>query len=298
MSTQVAGDLAPRPSPRPAPLWIRVLRVLLLSVLGLVGYVVLFEENLIYFPARYPEGNYAASAFPGGPRDVEFVASDGVRLHAWFCPLEKPLATVLLCHGNAGNLTHRLEIVHALARVGIQTFLFDYRGYGKSEGKPGEAGLYLDGQAAYDALLDQPGIDPARVFLWGESLGGGVVVQTALDRPVGGIILQSCFSSIRRMAREHYPGLHWFARTKFDNRAKLPAVQVPVLVVHGRDDTLISFAHAEDLFAAAREPKWLYPVDAADHNDVLYVGGQALLDRIVRFVSEEAPAARAGGAGR
>ncbi len=254
-----------------------------------------FEEKLIYYPVRHPEGLYAASSRPGGPRDVDLVAEDGVRLHAWLREPAAPVATFLFCHGNAGNLTHRLDILERLAAAGIRTFIFDYRGYGRSEGKPGEEGLYRDARAAYDRLAAEPGVEPGRIFAYGESLGGAVAAQLTLDRPCAGVILQSTFRSLRAIGRETFPVLHLLARHRFETEAKLARIAAPVLVVHGEADTLIGPHHARRLHEAAREPKWLHLVPRADHNDLWEVGGRDLVLRLRRFATEDAarPVARA-----
>lgn len=249
-----------------------------------------FEEKLIYYPTRHPDGYYDAARLPDGPRDVEFASSDGVRLHAWFLDPPGAVATFLHCHGNAGNLTHRWGILVRLAAAGVRTFIFDYRGYGRSEGKPGEEGLYRDALAAYDTLAAQPGVAPERIFLYGESLGGAVATQLALERPCAGLILQSTFLSLAAIGRETFPLLYRLARHRFDTVAKLPEVRAPVLVVHGAADTLIGVHHGRGLFAAAREPKWMHEIPDADHNDVFEVGGRELLLRLRRFAVEDVAA--------
>lgn len=267
----------------------RAARSALVIVLFVAAFFMWFETRLIYFPEKYPAGYYGLLATHAEARDVDLVAADGTRLHGWFLPVPRPVATFVFCHGNAGNLTHRVDIAERFAERGIQTLLFDYRGYGRSEGEPGEAGLYLDGAAALAWARRQPDIDPQRIFLYAESLGGGVATALAAEGKVAGLVLQSCFRSMRGIARDHYPVIHLLARTRFDNEAVLARVAVPVLVIHGRRDTLIDFRHAEALFAAAREPKWLFPVPEAEHNDIYEGFADVTLDRLRQFIDQALP---------
>lgn len=228
-----------------------------------------FEHSQVYHPDRAFDTTGAELKRPF--ENVEFRASDGVRLHGWFFPADadSPRAAwaVLVCHGNGGNLSHRLDLCGALLETGVAVFLFDYRGYGRSEGRPGEEGTYRDAQAAH-AWLRQKGFPGEHIVAFGESLGGGVVSELALREPLGGIVLQSTFTSIPDIGAEVYPWLpvRWINTIKYDTRAKLPRITVPVLVMHSREDTLARFSHAEANFAAASEPKLLWEL-AGDHNE-------------------------------
>jgi fermentation-respiration switch protein FrsA (DUF1100 family) len=277
-------------SSKPSLHWAwRAARSTLLIVLLVAAFFMWFETRLIYFPEKYPAGYYGLLASHAEARDVELVAADGTRLHGWFLPVSQPVATFVFCHGNAGNLTHRVDIAEQFAGRGIQTLLFDYRGYGRSQGEPDEAGLLLDGAAALAWARSQPDIDPRRIFLYAESLGGGVATVLAAEGNVAGLILQSCFRSMRGIARDHYPIIHLLTRTRFDNESVLRRVEVPVLIVHGRRDTLIDFRHAQALFDAAHEPKWLFPVPEAEHNDIYEGSAEITLDRIRGFIDQALP---------
>lgn len=247
-----------------------------------------FEHNQVYHPSRELEatGRELGRAI----EDVAFRARDGLRLHGWFFPADtnSPRATwaVLVCHGNGGNISHRLELTEALLHTGVAVLLFDYRGYGRSEGRPGEEGTYRDAQAAH-AWLRQKGFAGERIIAFGESLGGGVASELALREPLGGLVLQSTFTSIPDIGAEVFPWLpvRWMSSIKYDTRAKLPRIRVPVLVLHSRDDTLARFSHAEANFAAANEPKVLCEV-TGDHNDACADGPRIItgMEKFFRLI--------------
>src|SRR6266516_1700253 len=246
----------------------------------LIGLVVIylmlrwFEHRQIYQTYRQLETSGSELGRPF--EDVHFQTSDGVGLNGWFFPADADSSrkhfVYLLCHGNAGNISHRLEHCAALLETGASVFIFDYRGYGRSEGRPGEEGTYLDAQAAH-RWLRQKGFDETNIVALGESLGGGVASELALRAPVGGLILQSTYTSIADVGSELFPFLpvRWLNRIKYDTRSKLPRVHVPVLVMHSRDDKVIRFRHAERNFAAANEPKIFWPIEGG-HTEVLVDG--------------------------
>ena len=251
----------------------RPVLIAVVAILGLQVAPLIFEEKLIYFPYRAHDLTPAdlGLAFD----EVAIRAGDGVRLHGWFLPVPEARRTVLVCHGNAGNISHRLDRTLLLqAKLGLSVFLFDYRGYGKSEGSPNEEGTYSDGRAAYQYLIDR-GLDPDEIVLFGESLGASIAVQLALEKPAAALVLEAPFSSIRDMAAAAYPFLPLgrLARTRYDNLAKIPSIDVPLLVFHGTHDRVVPFAQGERLFDAAPEPKRFYAISGAGHNDTFLVGG-------------------------
>jgi len=216
-----------------------------------------FEHSRVYFPLRDLE---ATGAELGRPfEDVFFKSRDGVELNGWFYPAEKssPRAhlAVLICHGNAGNISTRMGLYYALLKTGANVFAFDYRGFGRSQGRVGEEGTYLDAQAAH-AWLRSKGLK--NIIAYGESLGGGVVSELALREPVRGVILESTFTSIPDIGSELYPWLpvRLISSIKYDTRRKLPQLKVPVLIMHSPDDNLIGYRHSQQNFAAANEPKF------------------------------------------
>ena len=230
-----------------------------------------FEHSQVYHPDPLV---LATGAELGRPfEEVLFRTRDGLELHGWFFPAEPGSArsqkTVLLCHGNAGNIGHRLDACSALLETGVNVFVFDYRGYGRSEGRPSEEGTYLDAEAAYDWLQSRKFSGP-NIIAFGESLGGGVASELAVRKPVGGLVLQSTFTSIPDIGAEFFPWLpvRMFASIHYDTYSKLPRLKIPVLVMHSRSDLLVRFHHAERNFEAANQPKLLWEL-YGEHNNPL-----------------------------
>ena len=230
-----------------------------------------FEHHQVYHPSREMIATGAELDRPW--EDVFFQSRDKVEINGWFYPLptSSPGArrVVLVCHGNAGNISSRLDLYGALLESGVSVFAFDYRGYGRSRGRPGEEGTYLDAQAAHQ-WLRQKGFRGRDIIAYGESLGGGVVSELCLREETGALILQSTFTSIPDIGAELFPWLptRWISSIRYDTRSKLPRLKVPVLVMHGRGDELIGFPHAETNYAAANEPKMFWEIQG-DHNDPL-----------------------------
>jgi pimeloyl-ACP methyl ester carboxylesterase len=227
-----------------------------------------FENRQVYHPRR--EWIASPSDLGRPCEDVHFTTADGVRLSAWFSPAaaESPRAkfAILICHGNGGNISHRLELCRALLRTGASVLVFDYRGYGRSDGKVDEEGTYQDAQSAF-RWLRQRGFAERRIVVLGESLGGAVAAELALREPVGGLALYSAFTSIADVGEEFFPWLpvRRLHRIKYDTLTKLPRVNVPVLVMHSRNDRWIRYHHGEKNFAAANEPK-LFRETYGEHN--------------------------------
>lgn len=268
--------------------WKRLLGLILLPVV-LFGMLRWFEYRNVYHPTA---SLWVEPGVLGRPVEAVWLTThDGVRLSAWFFPAAakspRHHLAVLHCHGNGGNISHRLDVANALLATGVNVLLFDYRGYGLSSGRPNEEGTYLDAQAGY-AWLRERGFAPTNIIAFGESLGGGVATELGAREPLGGLVLQSTFTSIPDIGAELFPWLpvRWLASIHYDTCAKLPRIHVPVLVMHSRADTLIPFAHAERNFAVANEPKLFHEI-AGNHNDFLeadrdkFIAGFQALLRIV-----------------
>src|ERR1017187_2091046 len=216
----------------------------LLTCLLIVLMLRWFEHSQVYHPSRELS---ATGAELGRPfEDVRFKASDGVQLNGWFFPAStnSPRAqfALLLCHGNAGNISHRLDTCAALLATGASVFVFDYRGYGRSAGRPSEEGTYRDAQAAYQ-WLRQKGFARTNIIAFGESLGGGVAAELAVRETVGGLVLQSTFTSITDIGADLFPWLpvRWLGKIRYDTHSKLPRLKVPVLVMHSPGGALVRF---------------------------------------------------------
>lgn len=263
----------------------------LLCLLLLAGVAFhLFYPRIEHFFLFYPQ-----SSFDDSPenrrlhcRDIFFSAADGVRLHGWLFPLEGDDPILLFCHGNAGNISHRLDNVRLLLEQGLQVFLFDYRGYGRSEGSPSEEGIYRDGLAAFDHLVAREGMRPEQIVLFGRSLGGAVALEVALKRRPRSLILESAFTSTRDMARTIplFTLISPLVPAHYDNLRKIPAVTVPKLIVHGEEDELVPFAMGERLHAAAGPPKFFLPLKGAGHNDTYLIGGERYFRTLKTFARE------------
>lgn len=229
-----------------------------------------FEESLIFFPDSYPGGDWQPAGLDF--EDAWFTAADGTRLHGWYVDRPEPVATILFSHGNAGNLSHRTEKMLAVhAEVGAAVLIYDYRGYGRSEGWPDEPGVLADARAARAWLAERAGIDPGRIVLMGESLGGAVSVDLAADDGARALVLEGTFTSIPDVAAHHYPILpvRAFLRTRLDALAKIGRYGGPLLQCHGEADTIVPFEQGRRLFESAAGPKQFLTLPGADHNDPL-----------------------------
>ena len=194
---------------------------------------------------------------------------------------------MLYCHGNAGNICHRLHKVKFFHEMGVNFFIFDYRGYGKSRGRPGERGLYNDAIAAYDYLLSREDIDKSKIVMYGKSLGGPVAAEVCLKRKVSALILESSFASVVIRAQQIYPFLpmKFLISQKYDALDKIKNIDIPKLIVHGRDDEIIGFNHGQILFAAAGEPKQFLPFEGG-HNDDVYVTSDEYREKLEEFLAQ------------
>ena len=255
----------------------RAVRVLMLLIVigSAAGFVVrqmsFIDQQMIYFPERTLNATPADVGLDY--EDVFLTASDGVKVHGWHVPGELR-TTLLWFHGNAGNISHRLDNAQRLVRrFGLDIILVDYRGYGLSDGTPDEAGLYLDGLAMYQAALDA-GFASGQVVVFGRSIGAAVALDVAVKRPVGALVLESPFLSLPELARRHYPFVPAaLVRTQFDSRRKIARVSAPMLVLHGDRDDIVPIAHGRTLFDLAPEPKRFHTIHGAGHNDTYDVGG-------------------------
>lgn len=240
-------------------------------------------DRLVYFPTRALDGGTPA-AFGLPYQDVALTAADGVRLHAWWVPAPQPRRVVLFLHGNAGNISHRLDKLAVLAGLDASVLLLDYRGYGRSEGTPDEAGTYRDADAAY-AWLRRRGESPQSIVAYGESLGGPIATDLAARQALGGLVLESAPASILAVAQYHYPWLpvSWFLSVRYDALERLPRVRAPLLVLHSPRDEIVPFAMAEALYAAAPGRKRLVRL-AGGHNDGFVVAAEVYQAALREFL--------------
>jgi fermentation-respiration switch protein FrsA (DUF1100 family) len=220
--------------------------------------------------------------------DVALRTADGERLHGWWIPATAPsIGHVLLFHGNAGNVGDRVPHVALLSAAGFDVLAFDYRGYGRSRGRPSEQGIARDAIAARDALLRQEGVDPARTLYLGESLGGAVALALAIDLPPAGLILQSAFTSVRDMARLHYPFVpRALVPDAYPSVRLIRRLQAPLLVLHGARDPIVPLMYGEALFDAAPDPKRIEVFAGAAHNDLIACAGRDWIQAITGWAAD------------
>lgn len=244
-----------------------------------------WQHSRVFLPGRYPDGIWEPEAFGLSATDVWFDSRDGTKLHGWWMPHPSARGTLLFCHGNTGSIAHRIGVFRHLQRLKVNLLAFDYRGYGKSGGSPSEAGLFHDVRAAHEHLVEVIGRDPEEIILFGHSLGGAVAVDCALDCPVAGLVVQSSFTHIRDAAKAMFPTLplHLAATRQFRSIDKVDRIQVPKLFIHGDCDESVPVELGKKLFEAASEPKELFIVRRAGHNDVHRYGGKRYLRRLSRF---------------
>jgi hypothetical protein len=260
-----------------------VLGVLLAGAVAILGGMWLFQERLVYFPSRGLDATPAdlGLAF----REVRFAAADGMALHGWYVPCERARGTVLFFHGNAGNISHRLETLRLAQGLGLNIFIIDYRGYGQSDGRPTEAGTYADAQGAWNWLRAETGEAPGRIVVWGRSLGGAVaahlVAHLCMERtePPAALILESTFTSLPDMGAVAYPFLpvRLIARMRYPVAEDLARVRCPVLVAHSPQDEIVPYRFGERLYVVASEPKRFLRLRGDHNNGWLATGREYVL---------------------
>jgi hypothetical protein len=236
-------------------------------------------DSLIFFPdPLVPDP-------PPGVIERWITTGDGLRLHAWYVEGAPNAPTLVWSHGNGGNIGDRGDVLVALAARGLTVLAYDYRGYGRSAGRPSETGVYADAEAVFDNLVAD-GVPAARVIAFGESLGGAVAIHLATRRPVAGVAVVSTFTTMRDVGWRHYGPLALLAGDRFDSLGRVRGLSVPLLVAHGDRDELVPFELGERLYAAAPGPKRFFRAAGAHHNDVFEAPG--LLDAIAGFAREAA----------
>ena len=249
----------------------------------------LMEERFIFYPV---------AAIERTPRDVGlnfddvfFTTPDGVKLNGWFVPYPGAKVTLHWSHGNAGNISHRVENIKLLhGKVKINVFIFDYRGYGRSEGRVSEEGTYTDAQAGLKYLHSRKDVDPKRIVFFGRSLGATVAAELATREVCRALILETPFASIREMARVAFPLLPigGLLRIRYDTVEKVKKIKVPLLVIHGDRDDIVPYEQGRKVFEAAPQPKEFYTIRGARHNDTYIVGGDPYFAIIKDFIDRTA----------
>lgn len=257
-------------------LLIPFVRILVLAYIGLAIALYLGQSNLVYMPSQELIDTPASMGIKF--EDIQITTKDNVNLDAWFVPAKDNdkigKGVILFCHGNGGNISNRISYLPIFKDLGLSTFLFDYRGYGKSDGKPSEEGTYNDVEAAWQYLTQEKQIPPQKIIIYGESLGGAIasylaqkISQQDNKNSAGGLILASTFTSISDRAAELYPFLpiRLLSRFSYNSIDRLPSIKIPVLIIHSTDDEIIPYHHGDRNFQVANQPKKLVKL-RGDHN--------------------------------
>ncbi len=241
--------------------------------LVLVLLVYFGQSRLIYFPETEQDISFTPTQIGLAYESVKISTTDNETLHGWFVPTPEAKATVLFFHGNAGNISHRMDYLPMFHRLGYNLFIIDYRGYGQSSGSPSESGTYQDAQAAWRYLVEDKGVAPSRVVIFGESLGGAVATWLAAREKPGALVLASAFTSVPDMATIIYPFLpvHLISRFDYNTLKSLRSVACPVLVAHSPEDEIVPFKHGQKLYQAAPKPKQFLTLQGGHNNGFIFM---------------------------
>jgi fermentation-respiration switch protein FrsA (DUF1100 family) len=264
---------------------LKFLAIAVVAYLAFVGFIYLTQASLLYLPGL--PGRQIDANPEGIGLDYEYVwldTSDCVRVHGWFVPGESS-RTVLYFHGNAGNISHRLHTLRQFHGLALSVFIIDYRGYGQSEGRPSEEGLYRDAEAAWQYLTEARDIAAEEIVVLGRSLGASVAAWLAAERSPGALVLDSAFTSVPDIGQDVYPWLpvRLLSRFQHATRVYVTKANCPLLIVHSRDDEIIPFHHGEALYVAAKEPKTFLELRGG-HNDAHFTSETAYIDGLRRFL--------------
>jgi fermentation-respiration switch protein FrsA (DUF1100 family) len=251
---------------------VMVFGVVALAYAALVGYVYATQQNLVYFP-QYARELVATPASRGlRYEDVSIRTDDGETLSAWWIPAERPRGAALVLHGNAGNISHRIDYAGMFHGFGYSTLLVDYRGYGKSTGKPTEEGTYRDALASWRWLIDAQGLRADDIVVFGESLGGPIACWIAARETPRALVLASTFTSLPDLGASLYRFLpvRLLSRFKYDTRKCLSLVKAPVFIAHSPQDDIVPYEHGRALYAAAHEPKTFLELAGSHNSGLIY----------------------------
>lgn len=268
-------------------IWFAMRTVCIIVLTGYIGVSVLltvFQSHMVYYPVRTIDTDPGSIELPF--EDVFFESNDRVKLHGWFVPANPQQGVLLFCHGNGGNISHRLETIRILNRLGLSVFIFDYRGYGRSEGKADEQGTYADAEAALRWIAQHQNRRHGEIIIMGRSLGGAIASWLAQKHTPKALILESAFTSISDLGAALYPWLpvRLLSRYRYSTREYITKVNCPVLIVHSFEDDLVPFSHGSRLFDLASEPKEFLEL-IGGHNDGFLVSGNRYLNGLEKFIA-------------
>jgi hypothetical protein len=266
-----------------------IIAVLVIAYVGLGLTLFFMQSTFLYRPLREVVNTPEDIGIEF--ENVTLETADGVKLNSWYIPAKDAVMTMLFCHGNGGNMMHRLDSINLFNKLGLNCFIFDYRGYGQSEGKTTEQGTYTDAMAAYKWLTETKKISPEEIIIFGRSLGGSVAAYVAERMKVRALVIESCFTSYVDMGKKLYPYMpvRWFARFNYDTIGYLKKVRNPVMIIHSRNDEIIPFEFGLELYDAAGEPKEFVEIGGS-HNDGFLVSDEiyrGAWKKWIKFLSEQ-----------
>ncbi|MEK7196809.1 MAG: alpha/beta hydrolase [Nitrospirota bacterium] len=258
---------------------------LVLGYLFLVGFVYIRQGSMLYYPSREIEATPKNIGLDF--EEITLKTTDGINISAWYIPAEHERGVLLFCHGNAGNISHRLDSIRIFHGLNLSVLIFDYRGYGKSKGSPTEKGTYIDAESAWDYLVNVKHIRPEKIVLFGRSLGSAVAAEVALRRRAGAVILESGFTSVPDLGAKFFPHLpvKLISRYHYSSIVKVNRITIPKLFIHSQQDELIPFEQGIRLFENAAEPKEFLQI-AGGHNDGFLISGNAYIAGLDSFISK------------
>jgi fermentation-respiration switch protein FrsA (DUF1100 family) len=264
-------------------IFMKIVLSIAVALIILFLFIRFLEYRSLYFPLKKIEATPAELGL--AYEDFTVTARDGTTISGWFVPAGSPRATILFCHGNGGNISHRLEKIKMFNFLNLNVLIFDYRGYGKSEGRPSESGLYLDAEAVYEFLVNRKNISAGKIIAYGESLGGSVAVELAERHEMGGVIIEEGFTSVRDMGKTILP---WVPAaiygSEFDSLMKVKSITSPILIFHSIDDEIVPFEQGRRLFDEAPEPKEFVRLQGG-HNDAFLASQELFMGKIDSFVN-------------
>lgn len=258
--------------------------IILASYSAIVGVIFFKQGSMVYFPEK--EIVHTPKNINLDYREVAFQTKDRINISGWYIPVDEEKGVLIFCHGNGGNISYNLEYIRILHSLSLSVFMFDYRGYGKSEGKPSEEGTYLDAAAAWDYLIQQ-GKSPEKIIVYGQSLGGAVAAEIALRKNPAALIIESSFTSIPDLGAKLYPWLpvKLISKFRYSTKDKVGMVKCPKLVIHSPDDEIIPFEHGRAIYEKATQPKEFLETRGG-HNDGLLVSEKAYKNGLKMFLEK------------
>lgn len=256
--------------------------ILLISWAAVAALLYVFQPRFVYFPSR--DLDVSPEDIGLEYESVHFTTTDDIRLHGWYVPAADSAATVLFFHGNAGNISHRLDTIRILNQIGLTVFIIDYRGYGLSAGVPSEKGTYKDAESAWRFLTQTRGAPSEQIIVFGRSLGGAIATWLAAEYHPKGLIVESSFTSVSALAKKYYPYLpaSVLVRIRYPTIDRIGKVNCPVFVIHSPEDDIVPYPHGQRLFQAAKEPKQFLRITGG-HNDGFLVSGTRYIEALMKF---------------